>query len=155
MRYDKRFFIFLFLVLATLFLLAWWFRLYPLSDMRQGEKVIIKDFKECQTAGYTVSGETPRSCAGPNGLIFYEETNDENQVCIQVITPAKNPATGETRDFPTPCDVPTGWEVISADETVCAQVITTAINPRTGEERDFPTPCDVPEGWTVNPANIE
>jgi len=32
--------------------------------------------------------------------------------CIQVITPAKNIKTGEVRDFPTPCDVPDGWEVI-------------------------------------------
>lgn len=31
-------------------------------------------------------------------------------VCIQVITPAQNPLTGEVRDFPTPCDVPEGWE---------------------------------------------
>lgn len=33
-------------------------------------------------------------------------------ICIQVITPARNPATGEVRDFPTPCDVPDGWEKI-------------------------------------------
>ena len=32
--------------------------------------------------------------------------------CIQVITPARNPETGEVRDFPTPCDVPGGWEVV-------------------------------------------
>lgn len=32
--------------------------------------------------------------------------------CIQVITPARNPETEETRDFPTPCDVPEGWEII-------------------------------------------
>ncbi|MFC4158500.1 hypothetical protein [Chitinimonas lacunae] len=29
--------------------------------------------------------------------------------CIQVITPAYNPLTGECREFPTPCDVPFGW----------------------------------------------
>lgn len=29
--------------------------------------------------------------------------------CIQVIQPAKNPATGECKDFSTPCDVPKGW----------------------------------------------
>ncbi len=32
-------------------------------------------------------------------------------VCIQVITHAYNPATGEEEDFPTPCDVPEGWVV--------------------------------------------
>lgn len=33
----------------------------------------------------------------------------EPVVCIQVITPARNLQTGEIRDFPTPCDVPSGW----------------------------------------------
>lgn len=36
----------------------------------------------------------------------------EPEICIQIITPARNPETGELRDFPTPCDVPEGWEVI-------------------------------------------
>ncbi|HAO81477.1 MAG: hypothetical protein UV57_C0004G0016 [Parcubacteria group bacterium GW2011_GWD2_43_10] len=34
-------------------------------------------------------------------------------VCIQVITPAENTITGEIKDFPTPCEVPEGWEIIS------------------------------------------
>lgn len=33
-------------------------------------------------------------------------------VCIQVLTPARNSQTGECKDFPTPCDVPTGWEKV-------------------------------------------
>ncbi|GMU25618.1 hypothetical protein KJZ71_00300 [Patescibacteria group bacterium] len=36
-----------------------------------------------------------------------------DQICIQVIATAKNPETGEVRDFPTPCDVPEGWETIA------------------------------------------
>lgn len=32
------------------------------------------------------------------------------QICIQVITPARDPVSGACRDFPTPCDVPAGWE---------------------------------------------
>lgn len=36
-------------------------------------------------------------------------------VCIQVITPARNSSTGEIREFPTPCAVPVGWEVIEND----------------------------------------
>lgn len=31
-------------------------------------------------------------------------------LCPQIITPAKNPLTGECISFPTPCDVPVGWE---------------------------------------------
>ncbi|MFH1127675.1 MAG: hypothetical protein ABIG84_04715 [archaeon] len=33
-------------------------------------------------------------------------------MCIQVITPAKNPSTGECREFRTPCDVPQGWMIV-------------------------------------------
>lgn len=32
--------------------------------------------------------------------------------CVQVITPAKHLKSGEIRDFPTPCDVPAGWQKI-------------------------------------------
>lgn len=41
------------------------------------------------------------------------KTHPSGTACIQVITPAKNVKTGEVRDFPTPCDVPEGWEKIS------------------------------------------
>jgi hypothetical protein len=41
------------------------------------------------------------------------ETTD--RVCIQVVTPAVNPETGEIREFPTPCDVPETWERIQND----------------------------------------
>lgn len=34
----------------------------------------------------------------------------EPRICIQVLAPARNPFTGEVRVFPTPCDVPAGWE---------------------------------------------
>jgi len=34
---------------------------------------------------------------------------DKNKICVQVITPAKNPVTGECKEFPSPCDVPSGW----------------------------------------------
>lgn len=34
---------------------------------------------------------------------------EEDVACAQVITPARNDATGECAEFPTPCDVPEGW----------------------------------------------
>jgi len=34
-------------------------------------------------------------------------------VCAQVITPAKNIKTGEIKDYPTPCEVPDGWEAVN------------------------------------------
>jgi hypothetical protein len=36
----------------------------------------------------------------------------ENKICSQVITRAINPETGQEQDFPTPCDVPQGWQTI-------------------------------------------
>lgn len=36
----------------------------------------------------------------------------EPYYCIQVIAPARNNTTGEVKDFPTPCDIPEGWEAL-------------------------------------------
>ena len=36
----------------------------------------------------------------------------EPELCIQVVTEARNPKTGEVKTFGTPCDVPKGWEEI-------------------------------------------
>lgn len=53
-----------------------------------------------------------------------EPENDENEsncpgdcrkkenICVQVITPAINPDTGECIEYPTPCDVPDGWDIV-------------------------------------------
>jgi len=46
----------------------------------------------------------------PKILERIEINNLLNPLCVQVITPAQNPLTGECRDFPTPCDVPKGWK---------------------------------------------
>lgn len=62
--------------------------------------------------------------------------------CAQVVTPAKNPLTGETRNFPTPCDVPPGWEKIAASApapgTLAGQVTIGPICPV--ERQDQPCP---------------
>lgn len=42
-----------------------------------------------------------------------DTSSDDEQVCIQVITPARNLETGEVREFSTPCDVPEGWERVN------------------------------------------
>lgn len=46
----------------------------------------------------------------------YGQDRSQDEVCIQVIQRARNPQTGEIRDFSTPCDVPEGWEKISSEE---------------------------------------
>lgn len=54
------------------------------------------------------------------GFIYkwqYGQPAQNSQICIQVITTAKNPQTGEIKEFPTPCDVPEGWERSSANTT--------------------------------------
>lgn len=45
---------------------------------------------------------------------FFKNASKNDEVCIQVITPAKNEETGECREFPTPCDVPEGWEKVES-----------------------------------------
>ncbi|MDP3918198.1 MAG: hypothetical protein Q8Q30_03430 [Candidatus Woesebacteria bacterium] len=50
-------------------------------------------------------------------LSFTISLATEPPVCIQVITPAKNPKTGECKEFPTPCDVPAGWEKVNKCST--------------------------------------
>lgn len=44
-----------------------------------------------------------------------EDAKPDDMACIQVITPAKNPETGEVVDYPTPCDVPDGREIVQPD----------------------------------------
>ncbi|MBI2597405.1 hypothetical protein HYW41_04570 [Candidatus Daviesbacteria bacterium] len=41
-----------------------------------------------------------------------------DQICAQVITPAKNPKTGECKEFGTPCDVPEGWKKVDSCENI-------------------------------------
>ncbi|NOX71602.1 MAG: S8 family serine peptidase [Candidatus Micrarchaeota archaeon] len=52
-----------------------------------------------------------------------------SNMCIQVITPARNPETGECKEFATPCDVPKWWEKVER----CEEDIGTkkAIQPQT------------------------
>jgi|GEM_PF-3879909 len=52
-----------------------------------------------------ISGDKPRK--------LIEGAEKDSDVCAQVITPARNPETREIEEFPTPCDVPDGWERIN------------------------------------------
>ncbi|MEK7593287.1 MAG: DUF5667 domain-containing protein, partial [Patescibacteria group bacterium] len=58
-------------------------------------------------------------------------TNEDGRVCIQVITPAVSPD-GVCKEFPTPCDVPTGWKRIDA----CRNAIEPNENINSGEGND-------------------
>ncbi len=50
---------------------------------------------------------------GPKIVKKSENDFGTDKICVQVVTPARNSKTGEIRNFPTPCDVPEGWEVIN------------------------------------------
>ena len=55
--------------------------------------------------------------------------------CIQVITPAKNPQTGECKNFPTPCDVSSGWQKVDKCETITPTTPSiTVLSPNGGEK---------------------
>ena len=70
----------------------------------------INSFDACVTAGYPIQESYPEQCRTPDGKIFVKRP--AGTMCVQVITAAKNPKTGEIADFPTPCDVPLGWEIL-------------------------------------------
>ncbi len=49
-------------------------------------------------------------------LLFTSFNQDQVDICIQMITPARNPKSGECKEFPTPCDVPPSWEKVDSCE---------------------------------------
>lgn len=84
----------------------------PTSELPANNEKYITTFEKCVAAGNPKQKDDPSRCVTKNGDIFLNWQGFSDQVCAQVITPAKNPKTGEVRDFPTPCDVPSGWELI-------------------------------------------
>ena len=65
----------------------------------------VNSFQSCAQAGYPIMESSPRKCRSAEVLTF-----TEYEFCTQVISKARNPQSGEIREFPTPCDVPQGWE---------------------------------------------
>lgn len=53
------------------------------------------------------------ACPSKESSLSADETS-ESKICIQVIAPAKNSTTSECKKFPTPCDVPIGWEKVES-----------------------------------------
>ena len=65
---------------------------------------------------------------GIGAFFYWQAKNDKNLVCIEVTVKAKNPLTGEVKEFGNPCDVPKGWEEVER-ETVPEEPITFTDNP--------------------------
>ncbi len=57
----------------------------------------------------TISISFVSFCFGQEKSIVDVIKDIKDIICPQVITPAKNPVTGECKEFPTPCDVPPEW----------------------------------------------
>lgn len=70
---------------------------------------------------------------------------NDGQVCIQVITPAKNLKTGECKDFPNPCDVPLGWEKV--DKCSASSVDTTNWKTYVNKEQGYS--IKYPQKWFI------
>ncbi len=67
----------------------------------------------------TLNVEQYKSYFGTTSTMTKSEEDDigvgDSVMCAQVITPAIDPTTKEIKEFPTPCDVPEGWEIIVND----------------------------------------
>ncbi len=127
--FNKKFITTLVVILAlggTAFASQWWWEQMELA--RQDEVLldmpIVSDQPELDQASNPPEGQFCGGIAGvmcPSGYSCKLEGSypdaggackKDGQVCAQVITRAKNQQTGEMKDFPTPCDVPSGWDKI-------------------------------------------
>lgn len=77
-------------------------------------------------AGLRFEDNVPVDSAPACYLKFTISTATPPPICIQVITPAQNPKTGECRNFPTPCDVPAGWKIVAKCPTPTPTITPTA-----------------------------
>lgn len=76
------------------------------------------------------------------------ESKSNFPICIQVVTPAKNPQTGVCKEFPTPCDVPDDWDVVDiCQQPECIEGEFYAEDPENSKCQEFKTTCEIPQGW--------
>ncbi|OQW92587.1 MAG: hypothetical protein BWK78_01260 [Thiotrichaceae bacterium IS1] len=172
-----------------IFLSTLWATLYPLLAQSENGGQMCADvitYGKNPNTGEWQTFSTP--CAVPQGwqssLVKPDSsvradtsptTTDTKEVCEQVITYGKNPKTEEWEEFPTPCEVPDGWEksqtkpdtgtsgsVTPSGETSSSSDNTTSGNQDACPEKEtiyaqhptsklwyvFTNSCEVPTGWT-------
>ncbi len=87
---------------------------------------ISRSYSICEEPSKKFECQTDQDCPLPDGSssekvkcvdgeCVFSSNTDGSIMCIQVITPAQDPAGGECVYFPTPCDVPEGWVNCSAE----------------------------------------
>lgn len=85
---------------------------YFLQSINRATETQVEQLRPQVTEGLPASPSLrPTAPATP---LPQPETNDQGDgeiFCAQVITQARDPNTGEVAEFPTPCDVPKGWEI--------------------------------------------
>ncbi len=64
--------------------------------------------------GYEVSAEIDANIVSSFTSEVYATGFVEEMMCAQVMTPAMDSATGDCVVYPTPCDVPEGWDVVGS-----------------------------------------
>jgi hypothetical protein len=90
----------------------------------------------------------------------YGRKPQESRICIQVVTTAKNTQTGEVKNFPTPCDVPEGWEAVNINEQTGNSLQLQSQKPPCKQEKayatgdykeikEFASECDIPNDWML------
>lgn len=79
----------------------------------QCDKIKFRSGDRVEIAGEIKDGKVTVSELAMIKETEYGEEYNPERICIQVITSAKNPSTGEKKEFPTQCDVPVGWEIIN------------------------------------------
>lgn len=102
------------LVLIAIILIGGYFFSTQNPSSEDASKLIVT-FEGCAQAGNPIMESFPEQCRTKDGVHFVN-WRATDQMCAQVITPAKNPSTGEIREFPTPCDVPSNWEKINTQD---------------------------------------
>lgn len=74
-----------------------------------------QSMEEC--AAYCSEPQNLEECqTWVKGKEFQPPKTGKPDICIQVITPAEDPETGECYEFGTPCAVPPGWRLIDREE---------------------------------------
>ena len=72
---------------------------------------------------YEVDAEVDADIVSSFSAEVYASAVGDSPACAQVITPARNFNTGECIEYPTPCDVPEGWDVVGSCAVVDADNI--------------------------------